>query len=99
MSTPPATPTPTPAERSPFSMVDAQARVSAELDRIAPVLDPLAGRFADAGHALALVGGPVRDALLGRPNVVHTPHNAGRTVDANREWAARLAVQFAPVRP
>ncbi len=27
----------------------------------------LGGRFAAAGHELALVGGPVRDALLGRP--------------------------------
>jgi poly(A) polymerase len=32
----------------------------------APVVDALAARFADAGHELALVGGPVRDALLGR---------------------------------
>lgn len=40
---------------------------------------------------------PLDDPLLGRHNVVHTPHNAGRTIDANREWAARLAVQFAPV--
>ncbi len=49
-------------------MAEAQARVAAELDRIGPVLDPLAKRFADVGHQLALVGGPVRDALLGRPN-------------------------------
>jgi poly(A) polymerase len=31
-----------------------------------PVVDELAARFTDAGHELALVGGPVRDALLGR---------------------------------
>lgn len=31
-----------------------------------PVLTDLGARFADAGHGLALVGGPVRDALLGR---------------------------------
>jgi poly(A) polymerase len=42
--------------------------VSAELDRIAPVLDPLGSLFGDAGHQLALVGGPVRDAMLGRPH-------------------------------
>jgi poly(A) polymerase len=53
---------------SSFSIAEAQARVSAELDRIAPVLGPLAQRFERAGHALALVGGPVRDALLGRAN-------------------------------
>ncbi|MCK2236242.1 CCA tRNA nucleotidyltransferase [Crossiella sp. S99.2] len=35
--------------------------------RIAPVADELAQRFAAAGHRLYLVGGSVRDALLGRP--------------------------------
>jgi len=54
------------AENPPLRLVDAQQSMSAELDRIAPVLDPLGALFADAGHALALVGGPVRDALLGR---------------------------------
>jgi len=34
--------------------------------RRAPVLTDLAARFADAGHSLYLVGGSVRDALLGR---------------------------------
>lgn len=38
----------------------------AELDRIAEVIDELGRRFTDAGHELALVGGPVRDAMLGR---------------------------------
>ncbi len=33
---------------------------------MSPVLDDLGRRFAAAGHRLALVGGPVRDALLGR---------------------------------
>jgi poly(A) polymerase len=33
---------------------------------IAPVVDELGRRFAAAGHELALVGGPVRDILLGR---------------------------------
>ncbi|WP_299444905.1 CCA tRNA nucleotidyltransferase [uncultured Phycicoccus sp.] len=32
-----------------------------------PVLTDLGQRFAAAGHELALVGGPVRDAFLGRP--------------------------------
>jgi poly(A) polymerase len=39
-------------------------------ERFQPVLDelaPLAGRFRDAGHRLYLVGGTVRDLLLGRP--------------------------------
>ena len=51
---------------APPSIVEVQRRVDAELDRLAPVLDPLAALFADAGHELALVGGPVRDAMLGR---------------------------------
>ncbi|MFI5734565.1 CCA tRNA nucleotidyltransferase [Kribbella sp. NPDC051587] len=33
---------------------------------IAPVVDELGSRFAAAGHEIALVGGPVRDILLGR---------------------------------
>lgn len=37
-----------------------------ELLRIAPVADELAARFTAAGHSLYLVGGSVRDALLGR---------------------------------
>ena len=32
----------------------------------APILTELGARFADAGHELSLVGGPVRDAFLGR---------------------------------
>ncbi len=50
----------------PVRLADAQRDVATELDRIAPVLDPLGERFASAGHELALVGGPVRDAMLGR---------------------------------
>lgn len=44
----------------------AQRRAVAELMRAAPVVGELGSRFATAGHALALVGGSVRDALLGR---------------------------------
>ncbi|HQR28103.1 MAG TPA: CCA tRNA nucleotidyltransferase [Nocardioides sp.] len=47
-------------------MGEVQRSVAAELDRIAPVLDVLGERFAAAGETLALVGGPVRDAMLGR---------------------------------
>jgi poly(A) polymerase len=37
-----------------------------ELLRLAPVTDPLAQQFRSGGHELFLVGGSVRDALLGR---------------------------------
>jgi poly(A) polymerase len=47
-------------------MADVEKQVAAELERIAPVIDELGTRFQDAGHAIALVGGPVRDAMLGR---------------------------------
>ncbi|ANE45219.1 2-hydroxyacid dehydrogenase [Paenibacillus swuensis] len=38
---------------------------------------------------------PLHDPLLNRHNVVHTPHIAGRTKDANIRWAEMLAEQFA----
>jgi poly(A) polymerase len=57
-----------PARRPPgkVRLADAQRDVADELDRIAPVVDELGRRFSAAGHELALVGGPVRDAMLGR---------------------------------
>ena len=39
-----------------------------ELMRISPLAEELAERFTKAGHRLYLVGGSVRDALLGRPS-------------------------------
>ncbi len=50
----------------PPSLSDAQRRAVGELLRVAPVADAVGARFAAAGHPLALVGGSVRDALLGR---------------------------------
>ena len=50
----------------PLLISDVQARVVAELERIAPVTDELGRRFTEAGEEIALVGGPVRDAMLGR---------------------------------
>jgi poly(A) polymerase len=47
-------------------LTQAQRTAVAELLRISPVADELGHRFARAGHELHLVGGSVRDALLGR---------------------------------
>ncbi|WP_422772503.1 CCA tRNA nucleotidyltransferase [Plantactinospora sp. WMMC1484] len=52
------------ASRSALSA--AQRNAVAELLRVSPVADELGRRFAGAGHELHLVGGSVRDALLGR---------------------------------
>ena len=49
-----------------FSLPAARRRLAAGLVTLTPLLGELAQRFADAGHDLALVGGPVRDLLLGR---------------------------------
>src|SRR2546430_9155462 len=43
-----------------------QRRALAELVRVFPVVDEIGTRFQNAGHELHLVGGSVRDALLGR---------------------------------
>jgi len=48
------------------ALLAAQHRAVTELARVAPDVTALGARFAEAGHELALVGGSVRDALLGR---------------------------------
>jgi poly(A) polymerase len=48
------------------ALTAAQRRAVSELVRVAPLAGELGRRFAAAGHDLALVGGSVRDALLGR---------------------------------
>lgn len=75
---------------SDFNIVDAQRRMSVELDRMAPVLEPLGERFASAGESLALVGGPVRDALLGR---LH--NDLDFTTSATPEVTERLVAGWA----
>ncbi|MEW2575256.1 CCA tRNA nucleotidyltransferase [Streptomyces syringium] len=54
----------TPPSTNELSQV--QRRAVSELLRVSPVADDLARRFQEAGFTLALVGGSVRDALLGR---------------------------------
>jgi len=60
------------------------------LRNIAPVADELGGRFAAAGYELALVGGPVRDALLRRPTKdvdLTTDAPPERVLEIIRDWA------------
>jgi poly(A) polymerase len=59
----------------------------ARLDELAasPPVAALARAFADAGHELALVGGPVRDALLGR-----VTHDLDLTTDARPDDILRI---------
>ena len=54
------------AALQPLTIVEIQRRVGEELDRIGSVIDELGTLFTDAGEELALVGGPVRDAMIGR---------------------------------
>ena len=62
----PPSPAPAAAPISAAERARAQRNAVVELTRIAPVADELAAHFAAAGHSLYLVGGSVRDALLGR---------------------------------
>ena len=55
---------------------------AATLLAVADGLGGLAARFAEAGHELALVGGPVRDIMLGRPGVMN---DLDLTTDARPE--------------
>jgi poly(A) polymerase len=77
-----------PAE--PFSVRDAERRLRAELDRLRPVIDDLGVRFAAAGEQIALVGGPVRDAMLGRHQL-----DLDFTTSARPEQTERLLAGWA----
>ncbi|MDT0267096.1 CCA tRNA nucleotidyltransferase [Streptomyces sp. DSM 44915] len=68
----------------------AQQRAVGELLRVSPIADDLATRFARAGFSLALVGGSVRDALLGRLG-----NDLDFTTDARPEDVLRLVRPWA----
>lgn len=71
--------------QSPLNMSQVQERAVGELLRLAPVIDELGRRFTDAGEQIALVGGPVRDAMLGR-----LQHDLDFTTSARPEVTERL---------
>jgi poly(A) polymerase len=72
------------AEPPALTVVELQRNAEVELERIAPVIDELGRLFADAGHELALVGGPVRDAMLGRPHTDLDLTTSARPDDTER---------------
>ena len=69
----------------------AQSNAVAELMRIAPVADELGALFAAAGHELYLVGGSVRDAMLGQLG-----HDLDFTTSARPDEVERLLRGFSP---
>ena len=64
-----------------------QREVAAQLAPLMELLTALGTRFADHGHVIALVGGPVRDALLGR---LHKAPDLDFTTDARPEQILAL---------
>jgi poly(A) polymerase len=77
-------------DRPPAQLTSAQRNAVTELLRVSPVSDELGELFAAAGHELHLVGGSVRDALLGRLNDdldFCTDAHPDRVLDIIKSWA------------
>lgn len=73
-----------------LNMAEGVARLGALAE--SPVVDTLARSFADAGFDLAIVGGPVRDALLGR-----TTNDLDFTTDARPDDILRIVKPISSV--
>ncbi|WP_231949711.1 CCA tRNA nucleotidyltransferase [Alloactinosynnema sp. L-07] len=73
-----------------MSKTSAAQNVVVELLRVSPIADDLAARFTRAGHQLYLVGGPVRDAMLGRLG-----NDLDFTTDARPEQIMKLVTGWA----
>lgn len=73
-------------------LTQAQRNAIAQLLRIADVVDDLGRRFADAGHELYLVGGSVRDALLGTLG-----HDLDFTTSARPDETEAILRSFTPM--
>ena len=73
------------------NLTEIQQRAMGDLFRkVAPVADELGRLFAAQGHELALVGGPVRDLLLGRVGNdldLTTDARPERVLEIVRDWA------------
>jgi poly(A) polymerase len=70
-------------------LTTAQRRAVAELLRVSPIAEDLGRRFQHEGHELHLVGGSVRDALLGRLGEdldFATSARPERTEELLRKW-------------
>jgi len=71
-------------------LTEVQRTAIGELLRVFPIVDELGDRFARAGHEVHLVGGSVRDALLGRLGDdldFATSATPDETLKALRGWA------------
>ncbi len=74
----------------PESLDAARRRAAAAFARLAPLTGELGERYVAAGHELALVGGPVRDAFLGRSSP-----DLDFATDARPEETERLLTDWA----
>jgi poly(A) polymerase len=77
----------------PRDLSEVQRQAIVELLRVFPVIDELGARFDRAGHELHLVGGSVRDALLGRLGDdldFTTSATPDQTLAAVSDWAEAI---------